>query len=127
MLIAVSLFSNEVIKPRDVDVLMKRLQGQRDKNGWVLVRNEQRIFIEMADIDPQLYTDDDLLAIGRLLGAAPRSRILLMLSPNSPDQFQMRMARAVAKAMAEMWPIVFDDNTDRPELVEPPSVAGSGS
>lgn len=122
--IAFALLSNEVITPKALDELLSRLKATRDKYGWVLARNGREIFIEMAKHNPSLYDDKELSNITKLLGGKTRSKVVIMFNENTDDQFEVRMARAVSKAMAEEWPILLDDGTGKLEIVDPPGTAG---
>lgn len=127
MPIAFSLLSSEVITPKALDQLLQRLKATRDQYGWVLERNGRRVFIEVSRHNPSLYEDKELIEIRKLLGGATRSKVVIMFDENTDDHFELRMARAVTKAMAEEWPVLLDDGTGKLEMVRPPGIAGDGS
>ena len=90
--------------------LMKTFSAERSDNGWRLARNGREIFIDPASHYMDIYDDEELDELAELLGARPTFRLALIFSETSADHFEERMARAVAKAVSELTPIVLDDN-----------------
>jgi len=121
---AISALSSHTISVSTMDQLVAKLQGERDgKGGWILIRNGRAVEIEMGTKTMEaLFSEEDLQAAGELLGAPPQSRVVFLFDDTNVDQFEYRMAQAVAKAMAEQWPVVIDDHTGRQEIVTPPGV-----
>lgn len=99
---------------------MDHLKAEPDTFGWQLVRNNRRVVIELSTEDMEDMEDDELRPVAELLRTWPKSSVALMYNDSNPDEFEARMARAVAIAMSELWPIVLDNYVDDPEIVYPP-------
>lgn len=100
---------------------MDHLKAGTDKYGWVLERNGRKVLIEFSTEDIPEIPEELLQPVAELLGGWPKSSVVLMYNDTALDDFEGRMARAVAFAMAELWPIVLDDHTGQPERIYPSS------
>ncbi len=122
---SMSVFSNKAINPKSVHELMTKLQAVRDDNGWLLSRNDRSVFIQYAQYEIEDLSNESAKGLLQLLGAPPRTCLAMVFAETGPDRFEFRMARAVAKAMSEEWPIVLDDKTGNLELITPRAIAGT--
>lgn len=121
MAYAVGIYSTMVISDDDLTELMQRLGATPTKYGWSLSRNESTIEIDpVHDEIPDDVPDDKLKTISRELGGPPRSK-LVVIWLDDHDGFEARMARAVARALSETFPVVLDDNFGTVEAMRPAS------
>jgi hypothetical protein len=119
-----SVYSNNTITDEGLSSVMKRLQAAPDAHaGWKLTRNGRWIFIEMGTDDLPGMPEKMLQDAARVLGDWPQSRISLQFDDSNPDRFEFKMARAVARAMAEIWNVALDNHAGLVEKVLPPGSA----
>jgi hypothetical protein len=117
---AISAYSTRTITPDGLKRVMEHLNAGTDEYGWVLERNGRKVLVEITTKDLPQMPEDLIRPVAELLKAWPKSSVVLMYDDSAPDEFEARMARAVAVALAEMWPIVLDDHTGRPEIIHAP-------
>jgi hypothetical protein len=114
------VYSTENITREALRPVMENLRAIEDKYGWEVNRNDRRVFIAIDTRDLPAVPDDVLRPAAELLRGWPKSSAVIMYDDTNPDQFEDRMAHAIAIAMAEHWPVVLDDHVTEPKVVYAP-------
>ena len=121
MTIAVSVFSDSIITDDGLESVMRKLHAEQDEiMGWKLERNGRKIHIVLGSQDIEFMPESILNEAEKLLGTPVKSRVSMFFNDEPEDKFEYRMARAVAKAMAEIWNVSFDDHAGHSERIYPP-------
>lgn len=115
---SISIVSPHAFDSGEINRIMGRMGAQCRDGVWRLVRNNRSILVQIGNEDLEVMFDREMLReMGKLFKARPRGRLSVVFT-DSEDGFEDRMARALALAMAEVWPIVFNDHTGAFWLVE---------
>ncbi len=121
-----SAFSSSVITPKALARVMEHLGAVLDPEweAWFIEREGHKISVELASEEIEDLEDELIAPLVDELRKYPRSKVALVLH-DSPDygdgEFEHNLARAVAIALAENWPIVLDDHAGEVELIRPPT------
>jgi hypothetical protein len=116
---AVSLFSTGLITAEGLESVMERFDAEEDEYGWRVTGDDGPLFAELGTEDIPEMPERMIDAATAELGDAPQSRVVLMF--NDSDE-QYRLALAVARAFAEVWPVVMDDHAGTVETITSPRI-----
>lgn len=114
-----------VISEDDLADVMEHLGSKLDDlGGWVLERNGRGVVAQLGSHHIPGMPPEVLRPVADLLKGRPVSRISVMFDDTAADELEFRMAKAVAMALSERFPIVMDDHAGTTEVIRPPGAVG---
>lgn len=117
----VSVFSSSPISPEKLATVMKRLNAEPAGETWRLIRNGRSINVQIDNETLEDTPERELKVVARLLGADPVTCVVISYLDDELDHLERQMAKAFARAMSDIWPVVFYDHLTPPERIQPPT------